>query len=61
MAHHKRTGPKSTRAGCLLCKPHKDQRIKKVPRANVRRRLQDRLSALADNSDSRVRLAHGCD
>lgn len=23
--HHKRTGPKSTRAGCLLCKPHKHQ------------------------------------
>ncbi len=25
MAHHKRKGPKSTRAGCLLCKPHKCQ------------------------------------
>ncbi len=25
MAHHKRKGPKSTRAGCLLCKPHKRQ------------------------------------
>ena len=25
MAHHKRKGPKSTRAGCLLCKPHKHQ------------------------------------
>lgn len=23
--HHKRKGPKSTRAGCLLCKPHKRQ------------------------------------
>jgi len=23
--HHKRKGPKSTRAGCLLCKPHKHQ------------------------------------
>jgi hypothetical protein len=21
--HHKRKGPKSTRAGCLMCKPHK--------------------------------------
>jgi len=25
MANHKRKGPKSTRAGCLLCKPHKHQ------------------------------------
>jgi hypothetical protein len=25
MAHHKRKGPKSTRAGCMLCKPHKHQ------------------------------------
>ena len=25
MAHHKRKGPKSTRAGCLLCKPFKRQ------------------------------------
>lgn len=23
--HFKRKGPKSTRAGCLLCKPHKHQ------------------------------------
>lgn len=25
MAHHKRKGPKSTRAGCLFCKPWKRQ------------------------------------
>jgi hypothetical protein len=25
MANHKRKGPKSTRAGCLLCKPYKRQ------------------------------------
>ena len=25
MAHHKRKKPKSSRAGCLLCKPHKRQ------------------------------------
>lgn len=25
MAHHKRKGPKSTRAGCLLCKREKRQ------------------------------------
>ena len=25
MANYKRQGPKSTRAGCLMCKPHKHQ------------------------------------
>jgi len=25
MAHHKRKGPKSTRAGCLMCKYYKRQ------------------------------------
>ncbi|MBK8198588.1 MAG: hypothetical protein IPK75_09470 [Acidobacteria bacterium] len=28
MANFKRKGPKSTRAGCLLCKPHKRQGAK---------------------------------
>lgn len=28
MGHHKRKKPKSARAGCLMCKPHKHQRIK---------------------------------
>lgn len=32
MAHHKRTGPKSTRAGCLLCKPQKRQGAPKKTR-----------------------------
>jgi hypothetical protein len=26
--HHKRRRPKNRRAGCLLCKPHKANRIK---------------------------------
>jgi hypothetical protein len=30
MAHHKRRGPKSTRAGCLMCKYWKDQKLKDV-------------------------------
>jgi len=40
---HKRQGPKSTRAGCLLCKPHKRQgnrslvKLKGIP---VRRHLR---------------------
>lgn len=25
--NHKRKGPNSTRAGCLLCKPHKHQAV----------------------------------
>jgi hypothetical protein len=29
MAHHKRRRPASTRAGCKLCKPYKDQRYSK--------------------------------
>lgn len=28
MAHHKRGKPKSARAGCLACKPHKAQWLK---------------------------------
>jgi len=28
--NHKRTGPKSTRSGCLLCKPHKRQGVRRV-------------------------------
>jgi hypothetical protein len=28
--NHKRNGPKSTRAGCLLCKPHKRQGVRRT-------------------------------
>ncbi len=35
MAHHKRKGPKSTRAGCLLCKPQKRQGAAKADRQKV--------------------------
>jgi hypothetical protein len=38
--HHKRKGPRSTRAGCLMCKPHKRQGVKlsdRVCGANFRR------------------------
>lgn len=30
--HHKRRRPKHRRAGCLLCKPHKDERLPKCVR-----------------------------
>lgn len=41
--HHKRKGPKSTRAGCLLCKPHKRQGtpLPQRQRHSVNRRLLD--------------------
>jgi hypothetical protein len=39
MANHKRKGAKSTRSGCLLCKPHKRQGCyvptRQTRRANV--------------------------
>lgn len=34
---HKRQGPKSTRAGCLLCKPQKHQAVKHSERARAER------------------------
>jgi hypothetical protein len=46
MAHHKRKGPKSTRSGCLWCKPHKHQGSKKTrasqPRQEIRAREDER-------------------
>lgn len=45
MAHHKRKGPKSTRSGCLLCKPHKRQGGKHTHKA---REAAVRKAALAD-------------
>jgi hypothetical protein len=38
--HHKRKRPKHQRAGCLLCKPWKDERLKKELPANDQRKLQ---------------------
>lgn len=35
--NHKRKGPKSTRAGCLLCKPSKHQANKHTDRARGKR------------------------
>lgn len=48
--HFKRKGPKSTRAGCLLCKPHKRQGAPKSERQrhSVNRRLLDLRQQLAD-------------
>jgi len=39
MANHKRGRPKHQRAGCLMCKPHKDERGKQEQKASIRRKL----------------------
>lgn len=41
MANHKRKRPKHQRNGCLMCKPHKDERDTKVAKASDRRRMQE--------------------
>lgn len=38
--NHKRRRPKHLRSGCLFCKPHKDERRKKVAKPSDRRRMQ---------------------
>lgn len=46
MAHHKRKRPKSSRAGCLWCKPHKHQGAKGTFDARTvqeKRELQDEV------------------
>lgn len=44
MAHHRRKGPKSTRAGCLMCKPHKRQGAKYAERARFRQYRKDKVA-----------------
>ena len=52
MANFKRKGPKSTRAGCLLCKPHKRQGQKLAVHLTLadRRRLEAAKSELAQSA-----------
>lgn len=47
MAHHKRGRPKSGRAGCLFCKPHKHQAAKDswTSMAPRDRRTKERMDA----------------
>ena len=47
MANHKRKGPKSTRTGCLLCKPHKRQGVK-APTRQARRANESFKEQLAE-------------
>lgn len=44
MAHHKRRRPKSRRAGCLHCKPHKHQRAKGMKWAQPHQEVLARIS-----------------
>ena len=37
LMHHKRKRPKHQRAGCLFCKPHKDERSPKTARSRASR------------------------
>jgi len=43
--NHKRGRPKSSRAGCLLCKPHKHQRAKDTLAVQTRQERRARISA----------------
>jgi len=49
MAHHKRGRPKSVRAGCLMCKPHKMNGWKKRVRLKGLR-VPRRLTNLDDGN-----------
>lgn len=40
MAHHKRRRPKHQRNGCLMCKYHKDERVRFSLRPNQARKIQ---------------------
>jgi hypothetical protein len=39
--NHKRGRPKSARAGCLLCKPHKHQALKRADRTRREREARE--------------------
>lgn len=53
MAHHKRRRPKSSRSGCILCKPHKHQGAKDTKAAQRRQELLARISEKEQRSDIR--------
>jgi hypothetical protein len=52
VAHHKRKGPKSTRSGCLLCKPQKRQG---APLATRQRFSQTRKIKAAEDEIAEAR------
>jgi hypothetical protein len=44
MANHKRKRPKSARAGCILCKPHKDNAFKDQEQSQTMQERRARVS-----------------
>jgi hypothetical protein len=60
MAHHKRGRPKSTRAGCLLCKPHKRQGapLRDRQRFNQFRRIRATDEQIAEAAAEAARRGH---
>lgn len=51
MGHHKRGRPKSRRAGCLLCKPHKAQWLKDSWRSWTRQEFRANESEEAQREE----------
>ncbi len=51
MAHHKRGKKKSSRAGCLMCKPHKGNAFKDTAGARTRQEIwaDDRQESFEDD------------
>jgi hypothetical protein len=47
--NHKRKGPKSTRAGCLMCKPHKHQAGHRRDRTRGNRRWREQQVVAEDD------------
>jgi len=50
MANHKRRRPKSTRAGCHMCKWHKDQQLKDTLSAQT---WQERRALVSEKEQRR--------
>ena len=51
MSHHKRRKPKSGRAGCLMCKSHKDQRVKDTAEAQTMQERRARVGEREQRKD----------
>jgi hypothetical protein len=60
MSHHKRRRPKHQRNGCLLCKPHKDERAaKSVRNQRAKAILAESVEKVANDWQLRDRGALG--
>lgn len=50
--NHKRKRPKHQRSGCLMCKSHKDERMKKKPRSKKALDIKERAQRMIDEETS---------